>query len=240
MDNIKTGNPVGTTVAAEEGHELILRALAANGIEYLFFCGGTDNYMFMESTKKLETLGLPHPQLVTCLHESAAMHAAYGYFMVSGKPQAVVLHVDNGTLNAGGAWTNFLHGNAGVVVLAGRAPWTTQGELRGSRDFVINYFQEVYDQASIVRQYVKWDYEMKTSKNAGLVIQRACRIASSELCGAVYVTLPREVLLEKLPGGTGLVYNPASFAPAISPQGDIEALKRAAQLLVNAKRPVNL
>jgi acetolactate synthase I/II/III large subunit len=240
MENEKStgGCNCGEWVPAAEGHELVMQALAANNVDYVFYCGGTDNFMFIESASKFEALGMPRPRLVTCLHESTAMHAAYGYFMVSGRPQAVMLHVDNGTLNAGGAWTNMKHGNAGVVVLAGVVPWTTQGELRGGRDFSISYMQEIYDQAAIVRQYVKWDTGLKTNANAGLVIQRAFRIAASEPCGAVYVTLPRELLMETLPGGRGVVYTPDNFAPAITPQGDSTALREAAKLLVEAKRPV--
>jgi acetolactate synthase-1/2/3 large subunit len=218
-----------------EGHETDLRALAANGVDLLFYCGGTDNFMFMESVKKFEVLHRPHPKLYTCLHESAAIHAAYGYYMVSGKPQAVILHVDCGTLNAGGAWVNSWHGNAGIVVMAGRSPWTSQGELPGSRNGGVFYTQEIPGQGSIIRQYVKWDFELRTAKNAGLVLQRAFRIASSEPCGPVYITLPRETLLEKLDGGKGLVYGPESHAPAISPQGDPDALRAAAKLLVEPK-----
>ncbi len=241
MDNVglnKQGIQYGKIVDAIEGHELILQSLAANDVDYLFFCGGTDNYMFMESAKKFESLGRPHPKLLTCLHESAAVYAAYGYFMVSGKPQAVMLHVDNGTLNAGGSWSNSKLGNAGIVVLAGRTPWTTYGELPGSRNHMINYMQETYDQGSIIRQYVKWDFELRTIQNAGLVMQRAFRIASSEPYGPVYLTLPRELMLEKLPDGKGVVYNRGDFAASISPTGDIDALRETAKLLAEAERPV--
>jgi acetolactate synthase-1/2/3 large subunit len=233
-----SANLAGKLVEADEGHELILQALAANEVECLFFCGGTDNFMFMESVNKFKALNRPHPRLFTCLHESVALSAAHGYFLASGKPQAVLLHVDCGTLNAGGAWVNVWHGNAGVVVMAGRAPWTTQGEMPGGRNGGVYYTQETRDQGSIVRQYVKWDFELRTAQNAGLVIQRAFRIASSEPCGPVYLTLPREVLMEKLKGGKGLVYDSKTFAPAISPQADSEALKAAAKLLAEARNPV--
>jgi acetolactate synthase-1/2/3 large subunit len=98
--------------------------------------------------------------------------------------------------------------------------------------------QETYDQGSIIRQYVKWDYELRTLKNSGLVMQRAFRIANSEPCGPVYVTLPRELMREKVDGGKGLIYGPESFAPSVSPQGDTDALREAARLLVEAMNPV--
>lgn len=88
------------------------------------------------------------------------------------------------------------------------------------------------------RQYTKWDTSLKTNANVGLVLQRAFRIAASEPCGAVYVTMPREVLMERLPGGQGMVYSDDKFTPAITPQGDSTALREAAKLLVEARNPV--
>lgn len=234
----KGDSGIGIKVEADEGHELILQALAFNGVDCLFFCGGTDNFVFMEGVKKFEELGRPHPKLIQCLHESVALSAAHGHFMVSGKPQAVVVHVDLGTQNVGGAIHNAWVGNAGIIFMAGRTPYTTMGELRGSRNNAIHFIQETYDQAEIVRQYTKWDYELKTTKNIGLVMQRAFRIATSEPWGPVYLTLPREILMESIDGG--IVHSPENFAAAISPQGDTKALQKAAELLVKAERPVVL
>jgi acetolactate synthase-1/2/3 large subunit len=223
---------------ADEGHEAILQAIAANGSDCIFFCGGTDNFLFMESVAKARALGRPAPKLITCLHESVALSAAHGHFMVSGKPQVVVVHVDLGTQNAGGAIHNAWVGNAGIIFMAGRTPWTTQGELRGSRSSFIHFIQETYDQAEIVRQYTKWDYELKTTENVGLIVQRAYQMAASEPYGPVYLTLPREVLMAPMKGCT--IYEPAHYAPAVSPQGDTQALQEAAELLIEAENPVIL
>ena len=66
------------------------------------------------------------------LHESDAVYMNMGYFQWSGKSQVTLLHVDSGTINAGAAWPEAWHANAGIVVMAGRTPWTTKNELPGA------------------------------------------------------------------------------------------------------------
>jgi acetolactate synthase-1/2/3 large subunit len=231
-------SPFASVVECSEGHELILQSIAANGVKKIFFCGGTDNFYLMESVAKFKALGKPTPDLVTVMHESSALYMNMGYFQWSGKPQITMLHVDSGTINAGAAWPEAWLANAGIVVMAGRTPWTTKSELPGARSNPIHWEQEVYDQGGIIRQYTKWDYEVKTIENASLIVQSAFRIAGTEPCGPVYLTIPREIMAARLSGG--IVYGPADFPPAFSPQGDSTALREAARLLAQAENPVIL
>jgi acetolactate synthase-1/2/3 large subunit len=224
----------------EEGHELILESIAAAGAKKVFYCGGTDNFYFMESVAKFKALGRPCPDLVTVMHESDALYMNMGYAQWSGKPQVTFLHVDSGTINAGAAWPEAWHANAGIVVMAGRTPWTSRNELPGARSFPVHWEQEVYDQAAIVRQYTKWDYEVKTVENASLVVQSAFRIAASEPCGPAYLTLPREVVAAQFEGGRVARLRPEDFMPAVSAQGDAAALREAAKRLVQADNPLIL
>lgn len=234
----KNISPFASFVECSEGHELILHSIAANGVKKLFFCGGTDNFYLMESVAKFKEQGRPAPDLVTVMHESDALYMNMGYFQWSGRPQVTVLHVDAGTINAGAAWPEAWHGNAGIVVMAGRTPWTTKNELPGARSNPIHWQQEVYDQSSIVRQYTKWDYEVKTVENASLIVQSAFRIAATEPCGPAYLTIPREIMAARINGG--MVYQPADFPPAAAAQGDAAALREAARILVQAENPVIL
>jgi acetolactate synthase-1/2/3 large subunit len=172
------------------------------------------------------------------MHESDAVYMNMGYFQYSRRPQVTVLHVNSGTINAGSAWHEAWNANSGIVVMAGRTPWTTKNELPGARDVYVHWLQEMHDQAGMVRQMVKWDHEISTVENASLIIQSAFRIAATEPCGPVYITLPREVMAAKLPGG--IAYNPGDFSPAVSSQGDAAALREAAKLLVQAQNPVIL
>ena len=230
--------PFASAVRCTEGHELILHAIAASGVRKIFFCGGTDNFHFMESVARFRAQGLATPDLVTVPHESDALYMGMGYFQVTRRPQVVLLHVDSGTINAGAAWPEAWHAGAGVVVMAGRTPWTTKNELPGARSVPVHWQQEVYDQAGIVRQYTKWDYELKTAENASLVVRSAFRIAATEPCGPVYVTLPREVMAAKME--RGIHYRPEDFPRATAPAADPAALGEAARLLCEAQNPVVL
>jgi hypothetical protein len=116
----------GETNCCSEGHELILHSLSVNDVKKIFFCGGTDNFYFMESVEKFKALGKPCPDPVTVMHESVAVYMNMGYSQWAGKPQVTMLHVDCGTINAGSAWTEAWHANASIVVIAGRTPWTTK------------------------------------------------------------------------------------------------------------------
>lgn len=61
------------------------------------------------------------------------MSAADGYARATGKPQCVLVHVDVGTNALGQALHNACSGKAPVLIFAGQAPYTLEGELPGSR-----------------------------------------------------------------------------------------------------------
>src|ERR1700728_3220068 len=118
--------------------------------------------------------------------------------MVTGEPQAVVVHVDSGTQNIGGMVNNAMRGRAPVLVFAGTGPYTQNGELPGSRTEFIQWIQDVRDQRRILRNYVKYDNELPTERNVKQLVHRALQIARSEPAGPVYLTGAREVMEERI------------------------------------------
>ena len=86
-----------------------------------------------------------------------------------------------------------------VFIFAGLTPYTLEGELPGTRNTHINHLQDVPDQHAIVRQYVKWNYDIRTGRNVPQVVHRALQIAASAPAGPVYLTGAREVLAEDVP-----------------------------------------
>lgn len=233
-----TAGPAVTRVDVGEAAEGYVEALIAQGVECLFLNPGTDTFPIQEALAKLESLGRPVPRTVLCLFETVALAAAHGYYAATGRPQAVLVHVDVGTQNLGGMVHNAQRGRAGVVIAAGRAPYTTDPAVRGSRDNFIHWLQEQSDQHGIVRNYVKWDYEMRRADQVGEVVARAFQIAASDPPGPVYLTLPREPLMERV--GAIDIYQPERFRPVHIGAGDPEALREVARLLVAAERPVVL
>jgi acetolactate synthase-1/2/3 large subunit len=89
--------PTRTTAPARTGAEAIMQLLVASGVEYVFLNPGTDTAPIQEALVALAADGEQVPTLVPCLFENVAMGAAHGYFLVTRKPQLVVVHVDVGT-----------------------------------------------------------------------------------------------------------------------------------------------
>jgi acetolactate synthase-1/2/3 large subunit len=94
----------------------------------------------------------------------------------------------------------------------------------------------MYDQAGMLREYVKWDYELRYGEQVETIVDRALAIAMAEPRGPVYLSLPREALAEPLEdfafGDTPRQVAPAPPAPAA------DAIERAAAILEQAKRPL--
>ena len=221
-----------------EAAEAYVRALVAQGVSCLFLNPGTDTFPIQEALSKLEQLGQPVPRTVLCLFELVALAAAHGYYAASGQAQAVLVHVDVGTQNLGGMVHNAQRGRAAVLICAGRTPYTTDARQRGSRDTYIHWLQEQFDQHGIVRNFVKWDYELRRPDQMGEVVARAFQIATSDPPGPVYLTLPREVLMAPI----GELAAPTrEQAPAARfGAGDPDALRDVAARLVRSERPVVL
>ena len=89
-----------------------------------------------------------------------AMTCAHGSAQLTGRAQAVVVHVDCGTQSLGGAVHNAAKARIPVFVFAGLSPSTQEGEATGSRNEFIQWIQDVPDQRGIVRQYMKYDNEL--------------------------------------------------------------------------------
>ena len=110
-----------------------------------------------------------------------------------GPPQAVMVHVTVGTANAACGIITAARSQVPLLLTAGRTPITEEG-LPGARDLYIHWAQESFDQAAMVREYVKWDYELRTPVQLEAVVDRAFEVMLAEPRGPVYLTLPREVL----------------------------------------------
>lgn len=183
----------------------LLEAMREAGVTYLFANLGSDHTGIVEAYAQARSDGRTDalPELVLCPHEFVALSAAQGYAQVSGEAQAVLVHVDCGTQNLGGAVHNVSRGRVPVLILAGLTPVTAGGELPGGRNEFIHWLQDTADQAGIVRGYVKYAHEIRTGRNAQQIVHRALQIARSEPAGPAYLLAGREVMEETVPAGPG-------------------------------------
>src|SRR3954463_6049128 len=179
--------------------EAYLALLADRGVEYLFANAGTDFAPIVEAYAKAAHTGMATPKPLIATHENLAMSMAHGYAAASGRVPAVMVHVSVGTANALCGVMNAARENVPILFTAGRSPLTEEG-LEGARDTYIHWAQEMFDQAGMLREAVKWEYELRHGVQLETVIDRGLPLATSPPEGPVYLSLPREVLAAKLPG----------------------------------------
>ena len=199
------------TLQVETVAQAWLELLHDRGVDVFLANAGTDFASLVDAFAKRQAEGKMSPRPVVVPHESVAVGMAHGYYLATGRPQAVMVHVTVGTANATCGVISAARGRAPVFLAAGRTPLTEEG-LPGSRDLYIHWAQEAFDQAGMLREYVKWDYELRHAAQIESVIDRAFELMLSEPRGPVYVTLPREVLAERLSAVT--ITSPSRRHPA--------------------------
>lgn len=136
--------------------------------------------------------------MITCPAEITAISVADGYARVTGKPQAVLIHVDVGTQALGQGVHNASLARVPVMIIAGLCSATESGEITGSKTEYSNWLQDVHDQTAIVRQYCRHVGEIKSGLNVKQMVGRALQFADSAPKGPVYLTANREVLAQEI------------------------------------------
>ncbi|GAA4219773.1 acetolactate synthase-1/2/3 large subunit [Sagittula marina] len=212
----------------------LLSRFSALGVDYVFTNSGTDFPPVIEGLSEGEAKGMSLPRTVTVPFESAATGMAHGYTLATGRPQAVMVHTNVGLANVSMGAINAACDNIPMLLFSGRTPTLEKGRL-GARTVPIGWGQEMLDQASLIREASKWDYELRFPEQVFDVTDRAHGIASSTPKGPVYISLPREVLCETIPA-QGALRRPQMRPAAIGP--DQSLIEEIAKLLAEAKNPV--
>ncbi|HEY93494.1 MAG TPA: thiamine pyrophosphate-requiring protein, partial [Dehalococcoidia bacterium] len=226
----------GQIIPVENGAEAFIEVLNSNSVDYIFMNPGTSSGSIQEALAKYQSLGKKAPGVITCLHEFVALSAAHGYYMVSGKPQVVLVHLALGTLQLGGSLLNAQRCRVGVVICSTRVPYGREGNKSGMPAFPLHWIHEEADQAAPVRDYVKWEYELRSVETLREVVQRAFRISTTQPSGPTYLVLPQDLLGEKI---TEVHIPPVErHSAVISPQLDGETLDKIAGMLIKAENPL--
>lgn len=218
-------------------HDL-LQGLVDLGIEYLFCNLGTDHAPLIEEMAHWRSQGRAFPQLILCPHENTAVHMAGGYAVATGRGQAVLVHVDAGTANAAMGLHNLCRTRIPVLLIAGRAPMSTFDNATGGRDTYVHFIQEPFDQASVVRPYVKWEYNLAWPSMAHEVVSRAGAVMQSDPTGPVYLTLPREVLAAPVDAESIGAYGHQNHMPVKAQGADLETIQAIAAQLMASDNPM--
>jgi acetolactate synthase-1/2/3 large subunit len=213
--------------------EVFLRALAEHGVDYFFCNPGTDFPPIVEAYGRARGTNTKLPRPILVPHENLAVAMAHGAYAMTGRPQAVMVHVNVGTGNTINNLVNLARDRVPLILAAGRTPVTEKGSF-GSRSRQIHWGQEMFDQAGMVRELVKWDYELRTPGQIADTVARAHEITMSVPRGPVYLVLPREPLsatLDEMPAMT-----PRNVPATMHP--DPAAIAQLADWIAKAERPL--
>ncbi|HTP96597.1 MAG TPA: thiamine pyrophosphate-requiring protein [Burkholderiales bacterium] len=225
-------------MARHSAAHYFLEGLVDLGVEYLFANLGTDHVSLVEELARWKSEGRAHPRVVLCPHENVAIHMAGGYAAMTGRGQAIIVHVDAGTANAAVGVHNLFRARLPVLLMAGKAPYTVRGELPGSRDNYVHFVQDPFDMASIVRPYVKWEYTLHSGVVVKEVLRRAHAVMQSDPPGPVYLTLPRETLAASWDEADVRAFPVERYGAVAAGGTDPQRTRAIADRLLAAKNPI--
>src|ERR1035437_965076 len=122
--------------------EAFLRALADHGVDYFFCNTGTDFPPIVEAFARAKKTNAKVPKPILIPHENLAVGMAHGAYLMTGRPQAVMVHTTVGTANTINNLINLSRDRVPLVLAAGRTPITEKGSF-GSRSRPIQWGQEM-------------------------------------------------------------------------------------------------
>src|SRR5262247_596793 len=119
----------------------LIEALREAGVSFIFANLGSDHPAIVESLAEASATGRPAPKLITCPNEMVALSAAHGFAQVTGRAQAVLVHVECGTQALAGALHNAAKGRVPVLIFAGASPFTQEGRCAAAATNSFNGFR---------------------------------------------------------------------------------------------------
>ena len=102
--------------------EVLLRRLKAHGVDYLFANSGTDFAPVIEGVAEARRHGEDTVETLVIPHEHAAISMAHGYYLATGRAQAVMVHTNVGLANSVLGVLNAAAEQVPMFVCSGRTP----------------------------------------------------------------------------------------------------------------------
>ncbi len=212
------------------GEALLLR-LKRLGVDYFYANPGTEFISVIRGFRDLPADQIPEPVLVA--HEFQAVSMAYGAYLATGRPQAVMTHATVGAANAVIGLIAAARMNVPLIFVSGTTSATERGE--GRRDKLIHWAQEAKDHGSLYRECVKWEAEIRDPASVPDILDRAYAIAMSEPRGPVAVRVSRDVLVSL---ETAPLPADASVRAVAPPAPPVAAMEEFFSLLSRARKPL--
>ncbi len=203
------------------GAEMVIAALAEQGVEHLFGYPGGAVLPIYDALFQQDKV-----RHILVRHEQGAVHAAEGYARSTGKVGCVLVTSGPGATNAVTGLTDALMDSIPLVCLTGQVPTHLIGN---------DAFQEC-DTVGITRPCTKYNYLVKSIGDLPRALHEAFHIAKSGRPGPVVVDIPKDIQFAK-----GLYSRPKDFQhkgyrPKVKAETD--RIKAAIDLMQHAKRPL--
>ena len=203
------------------GAEIFVRCLEDEGVDCLFgYPGGAVLHIYDALYQQDKV------NHILVRHEQAATHAADGYARSTGKPGVVLVTSGPGATNAVTGIATAYMDSIPMVVFTGQVPTSLIGN---------DAFQEV-DAVGITRPCVKHNFLIKDVKDIASTIKKAFYVATTGRPGPVVVDIPKDITIEKAEYDYPAEISMRSYNPVV--KGHIGQIKRAVQLMQQAKRPM--
>ena len=212
------------------GSDFMVDVIKSLGFEYVSMNPGSSYRSLHEST--INYGSNRNPEILTCLHEEAAVAIAHGYFKIEGKPMAVYMYGSVGMQHAAMAIYSSYCDRVPVIMFVGN---DVDMSHRSSRTDISH---SVQDAAHLVRDFTKWDDAPMSLNHFAESAVRAYKVAMTPPNGPVVLTMDKYLQERAIPEGLSL--HIPKMSTTTPPQGDAGAVAEAAKLLVNAEYPVIL
>ena len=209
------------TDLARTASQAYLEVAAAHGVDYVFGLPGTSGQEFIGTIADQEKV-----RFILALHETCVVSMADGYARVTGRPSLAQLSTLPGTANSVGALYDAYRDRSPVILTSTNVDTRIVGR---------DSHTEGKDLVELTKQFTKWSCEVHRADRIPEILNRAFKVASTPPTGPVYLSLPSNLLGESIN-----VQNPDAERSRIVPRiaADPDALKEAAKLLAQAKRPL--
>ena len=206
----------------------MMRALQAEGVKTIFgYPGGSimPVYDALFDYTRGEKKCFDH---ILVRHEQGATHAAEGYARVSGEVGVALVTSGPGVKNTLTGIADAMLDSTPIVVIAGQVPIAALGT---------DAFQEV-DLVGVSQPISKWSYQIRRAEDVAWAVSRAFYIARTGRPGPVVLDFAKNAQTEEIDWEPQKVNFIRSYVPY--PKLDHEAVRKAAALINNAKKPLAL
>ncbi len=228
-----TGEPpkaAASSHADDSGSDFMVDVIKSLGIDYAFSNPGSS---FLGLHESIVNYGNNKaPEFITCMHEESSAAMANGYYKAAGKPAAILCHGTVGLQHAAMGLYNAWCDRVPLIAILGNTIGSV--DRAGAND----WRHSAQDPAALVRDFTKWDDQPTSLQAFAESMVQGYKISTTPPMEPIALVVDSELQEMELHDRSQLRI--PKFSPTIPPQGDANALREAAKLLVNAERPVIL